>query len=104
MLGPLLLPDGNRGGVAATAASATAASATAASATAATALPMRDLLQLFLWVAGSVTGCSRGAAVQRAAARGPAREAWIGTAMLSLPSPFHSSSPTWPLGLPPACS
>ncbi|CAI5487835.1 unnamed protein product [Closterium sp. Naga37s-1] len=40
---PLLLPDGNGGGVAATAASATAAAA----------LPLLDLLQLFLWVAVS---------------------------------------------------
>ncbi|CAI5972426.1 unnamed protein product [Closterium sp. NIES-64] len=43
LLGPLLLPDGTGGDVAATAASATAA----------TALPLFDMLQLFLWVAVS---------------------------------------------------
>ncbi|CAI7736552.1 unnamed protein product [Closterium sp. NIES-54] len=43
LLGPMLLPDGTGGGVAAIAASATAA----------TALPLFDMLQLFLWVAVS---------------------------------------------------
>ncbi|CAI5526264.1 unnamed protein product [Closterium sp. Naga37s-1] len=43
LLGPLLLPGGTGGGVAATAASSTAA----------VALPLLDLLQLFLWVAVS---------------------------------------------------
>ncbi|CAI5514928.1 unnamed protein product [Closterium sp. Naga37s-1] len=51
LLGPLLLPDGTGGGVAATAAaSATAISATSVSATAIVALPLQYLLQLFLWV------------------------------------------------------
>ncbi|CAI5533205.1 unnamed protein product [Closterium sp. Naga37s-1] len=58
LLGPLLLPDGTGGGVAATSASATSASATSASATFASAtasstLPLLDLLQLFLWAAMS---------------------------------------------------
>ncbi|CAI5533218.1 unnamed protein product [Closterium sp. Naga37s-1] len=65
LLGALLLLDGTGGDVAATAASPTAVSATAASATPATAVP----------VGGGGAGCSRGVAVQRAAAHGPAREA-----------------------------
>ncbi|CAI5971754.1 unnamed protein product [Closterium sp. NIES-65] len=100
MLGPWLLPDGNRGGVAATAASATAASATAA-----TALPMRDLLQLFLWVAAVSLAVAEELLFRGLLLAGlQERLGRIGTAMLSLPSPFHSSSPTWPLGVPPACS
>ncbi|CAI7902399.1 unnamed protein product [Closterium sp. NIES-53] len=50
LLGPLLLPDGTGGGVAATAASATAVSASSVSASAIVALPLQYLLQLFLWV------------------------------------------------------